>query len=165
MFRIGQNGDALEAGDNVPQDLDSLAVELGGEQGHPGHIAARPRQALGKASRDRIAAEDKDAGRRQTQLAHGRGRRALDDDQIDTELDELVGQGRHPLEGIVTVAIVDGEVSPLDIAELRQARPHRSEIWCQARGLLCRQPADPDGPCGRLPSCTSGQRQPTQGGR
>ena len=51
---VGQYGDPVDAGQHFGQQLDTLAVQLRGEQADPGEIAAGPRQRFDEARREVI---------------------------------------------------------------------------------------------------------------
>ena len=63
--RIGEQRDAADRRRHLAQQLEALAVQLDGHVGEAGHVRVRPRQALGEAGDDRVAAVGVDHRHRQ----------------------------------------------------------------------------------------------------
>ena len=79
------------------EQLESLAGEDGGDVGDAGGIAARPREALGQAGRDRIGhAHEDDRNRRRRLLRRDRGVGGDGDEDVDVHAQRA---RRHAREG------------------------------------------------------------------
>ena len=57
MVRVRQDGEFAQVRQKLLEELDPLGGEVQGEEGGAGEVAAGPRQALGDAELDRIAAD------------------------------------------------------------------------------------------------------------
>ena len=145
VLRVGEQGDPANAGDELAQQLEALAVQLEREIGQARHAGVRPGQALGKAGRDRIAAVRVDDRHGQLDRLDLEHRFALDDDQVDRQADQLVGERAHSGDVVVAVAEVDRQVAALGKAELGERGAERLDVGDEAGRPLRRQPADAGG--------------------
>ena len=96
-------------------------------------LGVRSGQALGEAGDDRIAAvrvDDRHGQAHRLDLEH---RFALDDDQVDRQADQLVGERRAPCCVVVAVAEVDRQVAAFDEAELGERGAERLDERDEAR--------------------------------
>ena len=65
--RIGEDPHPREARDRLPEEIESLAVQVGDDVGDAGDVAARSGQGADEAVRDRVVGgrhDDGDGGRR-----------------------------------------------------------------------------------------------------
>jgi hypothetical protein len=95
--RVGQRGDPPRMGGELMQDFEPFHVQLGGQNAHPGGIAAGMREARGEAAADHVVGHSNDrddAGRalRRPDTGVSEG-----DDKIDVLSDELAGKFRRAL--------------------------------------------------------------------
>src|SRR5215813_3075597 len=111
----------MQVRNDLSQQLWAFAVEVWRHEGEPRHVTFGLSKAACKTSRDRITAKDVNHGNPQTEGADNRNRRTLRDNQIYRYLLQLGCQLRYALNGIVTVAKHDEEVTTLDKAEIGQA--------------------------------------------
>jgi hypothetical protein len=81
------------------------------------------REAINQPKRNRIRYAKKNDGYRSGSVLSSYGsRRPGRDEHVNFETDQLIGQGREPVELIISVSIVESDVLTLNIAE-------RTELW------------------------------------
>ena len=122
-------------GQQLVQQLQPFAVEFLLDNRDAGHVAARPRQALGEAGLDEVRPGDHDDRDRVADRAQRPGLAdTACDDRVEPRRDELSG-GLRPRFGVgAGNAPVDGEVPPLDPAEPCHGLVEIAPQKCGARG-------------------------------
>ena len=163
MFGIGDDGNSAQIRNDVPQHLQALAVELGCHECHAGHISARPGETVSEACRNRVTAKNIDDGHRKPEVADLGDGCALRNNEVDGKLHQFRCEFGHALNCIVAVAILNRQVTALDIAKIGKPGAHRGKVGCQARRLLRGQPTDTGGLRGALRGKTA--RQGSKGNR
>ena len=113
VIRACQDRDAFQVGPNIAEQFEPLGVEFSRQQGNPGAVAARPRQALGEARLDRIGAEHKDHRNRARILDDRTGRDGQRHDDVDAG--QFVNHLGNAVGRAVTVADIEDEVTALDV--------------------------------------------------
>jgi hypothetical protein len=121
--RILQHADALRGRQQLAQQRETLGVELRGNNGIAGDIAARPGQACDETGADRVASgpnNDRYGGCRV--LRRKCGVRAISRDEFHLEPNELLREGSEELGFAVCVASFDEQILALHPAEFAQMR-------------------------------------------
>jgi hypothetical protein len=112
MFGIGDNGYTAQIRNNVPQDFQALAVELGRHERQTSHIPTRPRETVGEPCRNGIAAEDVNNGYWEAEGTDFRDGSALRDDKVHGKLDQSRCKFGNAFCHIVAVPIFYREMRP-----------------------------------------------------
>ena len=115
----------LEPRRDLPEGLDPFAADREFEIGEAGQIAARLRQVGDEPLSDRIGdLHEHDRQRTGLRLQGGRHRRAVGEDQVRLQADELrrLLLQRRPVAG---PAVIDLKIAPLDPAEIAQSAVER----------------------------------------
>ena len=163
--RIGEQRDAADRRRHLAQQLEALAVQLDGHVGEAGHVRIRPGQAFGEAGDDRIGAVGVDHRHRQAQRLDLEHRLALDDDQVDRQAHQLVGEPGDLARVVVGVAEVDRQVAAFDEAEVGERAAERLDERNEAGRPLRRQPADARAARRRLRAGAARQEAARRGGK
>src|SRR5262249_62178905 len=108
-------------GDDLLEQLESLAAQVRRDNAEPGGIPARSRKAVHQTRSDRIADDRHDDRYRSgCALESLGGRRAARDQDVDIAPREVGGELRKPLYSVLAPSPFDRDRLPLDIAELPQ---------------------------------------------
>src|SRR5262249_29311051 len=121
--------DARKTGQQLLEQLQSLALLFGHLHGHPGDVAARTRKPGNNTGADWIAGGHHDRYGVGGSMRGKTGRCAPGHDQVDRKTDQLGGQGRKSL-GVPLRKTIHEEMSlPFDIAEVAQPVPQSLQRW------------------------------------
>ncbi len=149
--RSAENGDALQLGNRLLQQLKPLAPDLDARgEGDAGEIVGRMREALHESCRHRIAGDhdDRNGARRSPRGVDARV--AAGEDDIDLRRHKL-GSERRKAVGVADCPLwLDAQVRAFRVAELAQALEHGAPEL-RALGAPCTagiQDADAERPLG-----------------
>ena len=150
ILRIHEHGRPCHARRDFFQHFEPLRTQLAVEEGHASDVSSRACEARHDAVRHRVGGychDDGDGARRFPRRL--RSRRAVSDNDLHPGTHEL---GREPRQALVLAfgpAEFDGEVLPLDVAEVTQARAQALELL-RVRGRRDRAEEADAGDLGRL---------------
>jgi len=153
---IPKQGHAGHLGSDLPEELQSLALQIWRDRAQARDVATRPRQARDDAASDRIADRHHDERHRCGRLLHGKGRRCTGrDDEIHVCGQEIIDEARKPLVVPIRPSVLDQDVAALLIAELTQPVAEGADEICFEHSRGVSQEAD----LGHLWAVLCAQRQ------
>ena len=126
VVHVPQEGEARDRGDRLLEELQSLGTEIRAEDGIAGDVFPGLSQARDQPGPDRIADadhDDRDGGGRL--LGRAGRRRTEGRDQVDRAADQRRRRRCQPVGLPFPVAIFEGDVPALLIAEIAQAAAER----------------------------------------
>jgi hypothetical protein len=119
---VGKEGNPLRAGGYLAQQLDPLGADVACNDGKPGDVAARAREARHQSDPDGIGEPgDHDWNGRGSPLDCERRRRARDHNDGGPKRDDFGRKRREPFRDAVGVASVHTQVLALSVSQLRQS--------------------------------------------
>ena len=136
IVRVPQHSDVRELGHHFPEQLQPFPFQFRCDRGQPRHVPAWPREARDEAHADGIADGRHDDRDRRCRLLDGeRGGRAGGNDHVHLQGDQFGDEGRKALILSFRPAILDQDVSALDVAEFAQPFAERpDEIGLKGSG-------------------------------
>ena len=122
-MRIRQDGHTRDPGQDLLQEFHPLAGQFRTQVCQAGDVSAWPREARHEPALDGIAYDRHHDGDCGCGLARRLDRRPGGDDNVHLEADQLGCEGGEPFGSSLRPAVLDADVSPLDVTELVQALP------------------------------------------
>ena len=111
---IGKDSKSAQTGDNLAQELKSLAGSIGPLTRHAGNVAARSRQGRDEAAADRIARRrEHDRDHRSSLLCCEDRRGVMRENNIDLQPDELGRDLGETLTAPLCPTILDRDIATL----------------------------------------------------
>ena len=121
MLRVGDDGNTTQTGDDVPQEFQTLRVQLGCHKREASHVSTRASETFSNPGDNRISAKDVDRGYGQLQLVYERNSSALYNQKIDSLAREFSRKRRDAQKVVIPIPIFDFQVVTFVIAEFGKA--------------------------------------------
>jgi hypothetical protein len=119
--RIPENGDVRDAGDDLPEQFETLRIDFRRDRGQPGDVPAGMAERRNDARSYGIADRGHDQGHRSCRLLDGEsGGCPGGHDHRDLQGEQLRNQGREAIILSVRPPILDHDVSALDVPVVAQ---------------------------------------------